>query len=269
MIKKKYIHKGTQVLLAVFATLFLLTPSIAKADVIDEPTDDFVNTHMEECEYSRRTYEVNGPDGNATVYASPVNPRKVGSFKNGEQIELQWIYKDEEGVEWGYNPDKEGWIPMAYAPVVYDAISFLEEYSAEIEEVPDDELMELKTDKAYFWDYPGAKEPRELAQTTGSEFGFRNTYRDANGKLWGYVAYWCGNQDFWVCIDEPDSLEASAQITDPKPVSSESVKMDGEIVPKGAYVPSKAFVVIGACILFAVVATVIILIRSKKRIENR
>ena len=65
----------------------LLLPMSARADVIYEPNDSFYSNHWEECEYVCRTYTANGPNGEVTLYQSPVSAMMVaGSVANGNEV---------------------------------------------------------------------------------------------------------------------------------------------------------------------------------------
>ena len=104
----------------------------ASADVIFEPNDSFYEAHREDCVRNERNYTAAGPNGDVTVYESPESDKVIATFANGETLYISYIYTDPDGIQWGYYENWEtgvaGWVPMEYLELIYDGISFEEEF---------------------------------------------------------------------------------------------------------------------------------------------
>ncbi|MDE7477774.1 MAG: hypothetical protein K2M91_07475 [Lachnospiraceae bacterium] len=107
-----------------------------QADIIWEPNDIFYNSHVSECTYVNRVYTANGPDDIVIVYKSPESAQIITKLKNGSSIYISYTYEDSDGILWGIYEDTDhketGWMPMDYMEVVYDSISFAEEFDSDI-----------------------------------------------------------------------------------------------------------------------------------------
>lgn len=174
----------------------------AKADVIWEPEDSFYQKHASECTYVNRVFTANGPDGVVLVYHSPELPIVVEKWENGSRECISFTYKDSDGIVWGYC---RGWMPMEYMEVVYDSISFAEEYADQITKENGELDSKYLGKEIYYWGYPGAE--NGYALTVGSEYtpGYSGVFTDEEGNIWGNVGYYFGRKNFWVCIDKPEA----------------------------------------------------------------
>ncbi len=196
--------KKTCFLLAVMVC-YILGTLTAKADVLIEPMDSFYEEHSSACTYVGRSFIANGPDGKVILYKSPQLPEVVDTWENGREVYIQFSYEDKDGVLWGIYEDyagTTGWMPMDYMDLVYDSISFQEEYADQIrdeigsldEKYQDEELM--------LWKYPGSAEYQSI-QASDYLPDYRFVYEDENGKLWGRVGYYFGIRDVWLYLEEP------------------------------------------------------------------
>ena len=180
-----------------------------RADVIWEPMEDsFYERHREACTYVGRQYTANGPDGVVYVYKSPESAEVVETWENGYQVRIGFTYEDSDGIVWGINEnytEKCGWMPMEYMEVVYDSISFVEEYAEEIVS-QEGQLENYEGEEFFFWSYPGSKEYISVTNPVDpGEYDpvYRSVYTDENGRRWGHVGYFYGYRDKWFCIDAP------------------------------------------------------------------
>ena len=177
----------------------------ARADVIWEPEDSFYASHAGECTYVNRQFTANGPDGTVIVYKSPVLAEVVDTWENGHRVSITHVYRGSDGIEWGIYDDykgKCGWVPMDYMKVVYDGISFEEEYKTEIQDKKGElDSKYLDTD-IYFWDYPGSD---AFIQITARDHmpQYNEVFTDESGYTWGNVGYYYGVKNYWVCIEKP------------------------------------------------------------------
>lgn len=196
----------------------------ARADVIWEPYhDDFYQQNMESCEYLNRTYTANGPDGKVIVYESPKNPTVVTTWENGFKAYISFTYTDAAGNVWGVYDDSEsginGWMPMAYMSVVYDYISFQEEFAESISEESGTIPAVCAGQMVRFWKYPGADDYYEMSMPEDAESlpQYSKLFVDEAGQQWGYISYFRGTKHRWVCLANPDgSLEELYQGDVPK-----------------------------------------------------
>lgn len=184
---------------------YVLCAFSVRADVIWEPQDAFYEKHASECDYVNRCFTANGPDGVVIVYKSPEIPEVVDTWENGYQVSISHTYKDGDGVLWGIYDNykgKCGWVPMDYMELVYDSISFMEEYKTEIQAQEGEIAGEYLDTEVYFWEYPGA-EVYTLVTAQGNMPEYRGMFIDENGNRWGHVGYYYGVKDSWICVDKP------------------------------------------------------------------
>lgn len=189
-----------------------------RADSIWEPEDSFYWEHAAECNYVSRVYTANGPDGVVIVYKSPENPEIVEQWENGRRAVIVFTYQA-GGVVWGVYDDYKGntgWMPMDYMEVVYDDISFEEDYGGQfVQERGELEQKYLDTE-IYFWEYPGAEDYLSItAQDHTPEYS--QVFVDEAGNRWGKVTYYFGMKNMWVCMDRPGA-EADQLYPDGIPV---------------------------------------------------
>lgn len=267
MMKKWKTMKKWIGVLGVFCVFFICVLPV-RADVIWEPRDSFYEGHVSACKYVGRTYTANGPDGKVILYESPVSARKVATWENGYKVYIGFSYEDEKGTLWGVweDGDKSGWMPMEYMDVVYDNISFAQEYAAEIRE-QDGTLDERYLDKEiFFWSYP-ASPGRSSMKITDNLPEYHRTYTDSQGHIWGNVGYYYGHKNFWMCLDMPDA-EPDALYPDTAPEigasQPEEKDFDGErIAPEGGQ--SNKVALVAGLVLAVVLLTAGMLLVLKKR----
>lgn len=267
--------------LAGFMCYVLCTFSV-RADVIWEPEDAFYEKHASECDYVNRRFTANGPDGVVIVYKSPEMPEVVDTWENGYQVSISHTYEDGDGVLWGIYDNykgKCGWVPMDYMELVYDGISFREEYKAEIQAQEGEIAGEYLDTEVYFWEYPGA-DVYTLITVQGDMPQYRGMFVDENGNRWGNVGYYYGVKDSWICVDKPgasyeelypegapqrgkspassEEEQKGAQDSDPGTADQDEENGDTEdrIVPKG---DSRAMTAALAMVALVVVVTAVLL----------
>lgn len=193
-------------ILAVAVSWILWTLPV-KADVIWEPyNDNFYMDHSGDCEYINRSYTANGPDGEVIVYKSPENPTVVTTWENGFTAHIYYVYTDKKGNEWGIYEDHQnnisGWVPMAYMTVVYDYISFQEEFADRITEESGVIPAMYAGQTVNFWSYPGSQNSFtvNLLEETEALPQYSSVFVDDEGNQWGYIGYFRGIRHCWVCL---------------------------------------------------------------------
>lgn len=230
----------TRIACILFALLWvcLCSPVTALADVIYEPMDDFYLEHAEQCEYHSRSYTAAGPNGNVTLYESPESAQVQGTAPNGQTLFVSYTYSDEDGILWGFCENWEtglmGWAPMDYLALIYDGISFEEEFGeafVSIERTLDGDDLTGKT--VYFVEYPGsgAYIPAEMGQDGRPQF--QTSYTDANGVEWVRCGYYRGIKGYWINWNDPTSVPAAQERPETGAEETESgERVVEEIVPK-------------------------------------
>ncbi len=197
--KKRICFWGT-----IFCLMFC-TLSV-RADLIWEPQDSFYRTHAESCTYVTRRFTAKGPDGQVIVYKSPESPKVIATLENGTEVWVSYTYLDRDGVLWGIHEgsrEETGWMPMEYMQVVYDFVSFEEEYGAEIVEQTGRLGEEYKGKDIFFWNYPGSEEYTATPMDGQEMPEYDRTFTDEKGHIWGIVGYYYGMGNSWICVDQP------------------------------------------------------------------
>ena len=200
-------------ILTLAALLALTAP--ARADILWEPDDNaFYKSHREECSAEDRAYIANGGDGFVTAWDAPGGSQVRFQHENGERLWVSFVYQ-----EWGlltlWKDHKEisGWAPLADLFLVYDYISFDEEFADQITDYNGEFAgYDGSAEAVNFYAYPGAP---EITQTfegslsltqdlTGSEDQpsyITRIFVDEEGLTWGFVTYMFGRQNAWFCLD--------------------------------------------------------------------
>lgn len=249
---------------------YMLCMLPVRADVIWEPRDSFYEEHSSECEYVGRVFTANGPDGVVILYASPVSDREVDTWDNGFTAYISFSFEDENGTVWGIyeggSNSRTGWMPMEYMDVIYDNISFAEEYGEEIQEqfgTPDEQYLGKSV---YFWEYPAA--PDRYTVTLENYLPeYHRTYVDSEGHTWGNVGYYYGHKNVWICLDQPE-----AEMEELYPGGTPGI---GEVQPveknfsRNRITPGEdggnMAAVVGAAVLLVVIVTGILLLVLKRK----
>ena len=231
-------------LLAVL-TLLSLTPA-AYADVLWEPDNNFYEKHSDECVYVGRSYYANGPKGFVTLWDAPDGSTVAAQYENGVTLHVTWQYQDwgcveswKDGWEGSGSIPAGGWVPMSELYLVYDYISFEEEYgqyftdyAGEFADYTGDgqgiELCEYPNGATRYSWYGDHDYTDMVAELTGPDSCISKVYTDGNGYRWGYVNYLYGERNFWInmdnptgdgvmcCIDEVTNLIISGKIIEPQ-----------------------------------------------------
>ena len=202
----------------------LMSPLLsARADVLIEPNNDFYHRNSSRCEYMGRFFYANGEDGYISLKLEPRSAREVAAIENGEKLYIMFTY-DDDGVEWGvteivpekgYEERQAGWVPMDRLHLVYDSISFADDHVHEFVESAFD-ITKLDFDgDLVMWTWPGSGqiswifERQYFVEETNMGEG-STIYIDADGREWGFLAYFYGHRSFWVCLDDPSNQEIPA-----------------------------------------------------------
>lgn len=231
-----------------FLLLLALVPT-AGADVIWEPDNAFYLRHRDECTYVSRSYYANGQEGFITLWDAPDSRRAAAQYENGQELLVYYQYKDWGfAARWEDGREVSGWVPLADMVLVYDCISFAEDYAEEIRPYAD-EFAGYAGDaqSVHFYEYPGAPEPKytwdlgdttwnvlnELTGTGGYSSCISSIFVDEEGLTWGFVSYLYGHLDGWFCLDRPDGTDFPLRDI-PQP---ELTAPQTPVLPASSYLP--------------------------------
>ena len=206
-------------------TAVLLTAP-AFADILWEPSDDeFYLRHRDECSPVVRGFYANGPEGFVTLWDAPGGSVVEAQYENGTRLCVYWQYKDWGCITVFMEKGKhiDGWVPMKDLYLVYDHISFEEEYGDQFRpyngEFADCDVQ--VGDEIWLWETPLNGEPKDSVSLTADYLdalkgGWDNDsyisklYTDENGRDWGFVSYMFAYRDLWILLDNPADAEAGA-----------------------------------------------------------
>lgn len=248
-------------------------PMAARADVIFEPRDSFYERHREECTYINRNFRSNGVR-TVTVYESPESDKVEAFYRTGDRIYISYTYEDSYGNLWGccenWDSEISGWVPMAYLEVIYDGISFEEEFGDQFRDEQGSIGGDYLGKTIYFWEYPGSIGYIDMELGTDPDGylpEYREIYVDEDGRRWGRCSYYMGIKGYWLQMDDPtadfdtlfpDYVEETVPETGPEPVVA-------EIVPKKPAAVQIVKVIVSAAVVLTVVVTAVLLWQMKRK----
>lgn len=255
--------------------LAALTWVPALADVIWEPNDSFYHQKSEDCVYNGRSYTVNGRNGSGTVFKEPGSKQTVAVINNGNVFYVSFTYKDNNGDNWGvveFNPDGSGnladtdystaitgWVPMSDLTVVYDYISFAEDHGSQFKPYTGNYDTFKSGGPVVFWSYPGSGVIawEEAAFEYDDYFEISDTFTDDENRLWGYVGYYYGARNVWVCISDPsgDGIEKAP----PSPVPEAATALPDPELPAAGNDENDAVLLIVVIVAAVVVITAVLI----------
>lgn len=251
--------------------LLLSLSATAFADVIYIPEDPFLESHVLECDEMRRGFRALTE---VTVYQSPESAIKAGTLAQDEMVHIYYTYTDGRGNQWGYCEDYEsgvsGWLPMAYTELVYDFISFEEDYGDLFLSESGQLGPEYCGQEIRFWSYPGSEtcSTHPLSQQA-EEYRpeYQQVYTDDAGRRWGYIGYYMGHRNCWICLDDPT---ADFETLYPSGAPEVEITEHGETeptLPEEPIVPAQSMtnVLICLAVIATVAVTVVLLIKLKKQ----
>ena len=249
----------------------LLFPMTVRADVIYEPFDNFYEEHRGECTYVGRSYTASGPNGTVTLYESPTNPGVEKVYPNETALYVSYTYQTGDGVLWGccdkWDDDVTGWAPMEYLELIYDGISFAEEYGDQF--VQTQIVMETEEEAGetiYFWEYPGSRDYIDVTITKDYAPEFQTSYTDADGNEWVRCSYYMGIKGYWVNLNNATAdyetlFHDAPEETAPAETEAPATEKVAEIVPAGTNLKLTVTLAVAA----VVIATAALLVALKKK----
>lgn len=257
-------------LLLALVLVLAMAPAV-RADVIYIPEDDFLEDHMFRCIEVRRSFRALT---DVKVYQSPESATVKGTLAQGDAVHIYYQYVDDQRNRWGYVEDYEtriyGWVPMAYLELIYDYISFKQDYGHLFREEEWELPAEYAKSEIRFWKYPGSEVFHifKMAEWGGDWMPSSSTlYTDQDGREWAFIGYYYGHQDAWICVSDPtadfETLYPSGapEVEITEPGETEPTIPDVEIKPNSSLSP----VAVGVGVVLCVAVTAVILVNMKKK----
>ncbi len=221
--KKQDFKKLTRMIFTCVILVSLIS-GYALADVIWEPNDDFYSAHSNDCEYVNRDYYSNGETGYIELFSEP-GGTSLGFADNGQVFHVQFSYKlgDEtwgvieysegEGklLPRGDGESETGWIKLSDAALKFDYQSFDEAHSTEYTTYDGDYLEIKDITNIVIWTFPNSGESSSTLDKIDENFSVKSVYTDLDSLQWGYVSYYYGMKNFWVCLSKPTDTTLSAK----------------------------------------------------------
>lgn len=243
--------------------VFFSTSKIVKADLIVEPEDAFYRSHRNSCTYVSRFYIANGEKGYSTIYVNPESKLSVYKVTNETEFYVGFSY-DKSGTTWlycevaikandGSVTYKKGWIPDADCYLKYDGIAFYNDHESELSNYQGEFKDYQVKNEILVWLYPGSGEVvRRFKELDASHIS--SVYTDEDGRDWGYLGYYFGKVNSWVCLSDPEKEDLPVKKIVKEdlipPVEPEWSPMDGEYLP---------FLVAAVLVLVVIVGTFLLI----------
>lgn len=275
----------TFILMAVLAASLTI---VVYADVIVEVEHeyDFYNKNASDCVSLGRHFLVNGNDGYVYLKSDPGSKNYFEAVKNGEILYIQCTY-NQDGEIWGYARffQTYRWIPMEDMLLVYDYISFAEEYGKEFYTYAGSYDAVFEADDIALWEWPGSGiVSRMLEPKVYGSFSPENViryldgssaYKDGQGREWIFMSskYATG----WICISDLANTELPAFAPPPEPVIWKpyeggeflaSRKSDSEFIKQqnsGSRLPVILIILIAA---LSVITAILVAVFKKKKASS-
>lgn len=266
------------VLLALALALGLCVGTFA--DIAYEPADNYYESHRDQCDYENRYYYTNGPEGYVQLCKSP-GGTSVTVLPNGGLYYVSYT-SSRDGAVWGcveYDPDnlasasawnggRSGWVRMDQMQVEYDFLRFAEDHGDAIlnEEA---ELRLGAEGEALCYKYPGSGiVTGTIGNYSGGDYetvSFSQTYTDGEGRRWGFLGYYYGHRNLWVCLSDPfNELPAGEEYVEVQLIpAAEPVTL--EDAARAAGLPT-VYLVGGAAALVLIAGAVLaVVLRRRKK----
>ena len=163
-----------------------------------------------------------------------------------------------------------GWAPMDYLELVYDGISFEEEYGDRFAAEEGSVGEEYMGKTIYFWQYPGSDVSIDIQLQTDPDGylpEYHTTYLDKDGNLWGRCSYYMGIKGYWIYLNAPTAdfdilYPEGIEETEPAPTETRAEPVE-EIVPGGNQ-NVKTITIAAVIAVVAATAVLLILLKRKK-----
>ena len=238
--------------------LLLCLSTTAFADIIWEPFEGFYADNQEYFTHAGYYAYANSPTGEVTLYDKP-DGKQVGTIPNGETVYIQHIYETKGSPAWALFTD-ETYALLSDLMNRYDR-EFFDDHPEIATEAPSGFSVTIPLDTPLLtWTYPGGASVQ--SQNYWDEdimFGLTDYYTDEDGLVWGYMGYWLGHQDMWICLSDynnPDLQKPEKYLGTPNwgngfvPTEFEALPIAEHINPLYIILPVGAAVIAAVLLIF-------------------
>lgn len=243
----------------VFFLILLLCSALilpAMADVIYEPENSFYNSHRDECTEDSHCYVI--PEKLALpALKSPKDKSAVMTLEAGTSFWTQYLYTDEKtGMIYGLTllHDTKGnwqdlWVPLAGLAPLYNSTDFNRDYRDQFYTTEESVRIDLTKVAVRLWEYPGAETPKEILDNyvgtdNYEDLNLNTLFKDEDGLEWGYLGYWYGRRNCWICISDPEADSFPQRIPEVTPVPGAPVASEGSGMTAVWWIPFLLVIVI-------------------------
>jgi hypothetical protein len=206
------------------ACILLVLQITAHADIIAPKRIVYpVHVRQDECVDVNRNFYANGENGYVSVKNAPSSKEEVTEIKNNSVLSISCEH-NYEGEFWGFMEMGRitGWVPMKQLLLIYDLVSFTEEYRDKFYPyVGDYETLKM-AEKIILWPWPGSGrvEAKMIIEAKRIEnVRISHAYKDNDEREWGFInnIQYGNHNDVWVCISDPANGAIPA-FNPPKPI---------------------------------------------------
>ncbi|MCL2135951.1 MAG: hypothetical protein FWH40_00255 [Coriobacteriia bacterium] len=234
--------------------------TLASADALIPPQNDFYADHYDEVTYVSRSFFVNGEDGYIALAAEPGSTDVIKYITNGEIIVIFAEYTAGNQA-WGVTrltgAEKDGWVLMSQLVLAYDYMSFYEDHQDEFYPYAGsyDEVYANTEIMVYEWPGSGEAVATISGEDLGEGFVFRHAYLDPQGNEWAFIDYWQGIRNSWICLSDLSNDKLPA--TNPRPqvdlIPAQEPQIKNPTRPSGVLI----FTIVAVILLITVTALLI------------
>jgi hypothetical protein len=150
------------------------------------------------------------------------------------------------------------WMQMSELALIYDYQEFEADFGSEFQEYDG----RGKFTKVCLYNYPGGVYVWTWDPGQEISEAFSHVYVDADGRNWGFIGYYMGRHNQWVCLDDP--LNENLGIGEY--LSVEQVRSGQQLVAPAEKLPvSPAIWLIPIALVIVVVVITAVIVRKRKK----
>lgn len=196
-------------------------------------TKYFFARHRDKMVYLGRYFIANGKDGSAQIKIEPGSEGGTVTLDNNGAaiyVEYSCLYN---GNYWGlaffpWNNREAGWVRLDEFLVLYDYVSFEEEFFDELYTYTGNLEEIAETGSAVLWSWPNSGAPQGTVENINPvSLHIVYAYMDEYGNEWGFIRQIGGRENMWVNLSDPlDDLPKLVPIREPAPWVPETEHVD-------------------------------------------
>lgn len=241
------------------------TPDVSElppADPVDttEHNNEFYLQNREDCVGLGRRFRVSGD--NVTIREAPGEEGEETRLFNNSVFVLYYCLYD--GEYWGFIHEvlnskyQQAWIKMSDLLVMYDTVSFNEEYQSEFYRYEGDFSAINETGTVLSWLWPGSgRVAGRFIDITADDLDVLFAYKDEQNREWGFISDLYGQRNVWICLTQPDDPDIPEFHPRGEPAVWEPSTWD---IPYSAAVSAETKTAFNAELVFVAVLVIVLVI---------